>query len=155
MFPGGEGCPENTRFQDNDGPHKGKRSPFGPRSTPTACPRESPCYNCPCHKGGKTVAKERKAEPEEECDVMRKMLGMKKRKGAGGKSICHQMIGWTNDPKRIAWAKKENLPNWPSKEFGMPGVIVYTYIKHRKECPKSREAIGGRIDELTPREKRR
>ncbi len=23
----------------------GKRSPFGPRSTPTACPRESPCYN--------------------------------------------------------------------------------------------------------------
>ncbi len=109
----------------------------------------------PVPQGGKTVAKERKAEPEEECDVMRKMLGMKKRKGAGGKSICHQMIGWTNDPKRIAWAKKENLPNWPSKEFGMPGVIVYTYIKHRKECPKSREAIGGRIDELTPREKRR
>ena len=28
------------------GPHKGKRSPFDPRSTPTACPRESPCYSC-------------------------------------------------------------------------------------------------------------
>jgi hypothetical protein len=37
-----EGRPENTCFWGNGGPRRGKRSP---RSAPTACPRESPCYN--------------------------------------------------------------------------------------------------------------
>jgi hypothetical protein len=131
------GWPVHISFSGMEKPAKKEKSPVCADCT------------CPCHKRGKTIVEAPKPATEETCDILRRMLGKKRRKG---KSFCHQMIGWTNDPKKIESVKRDGLPNWPSKEFGMPGVLAYTYIKHRRECPLAQKAVKKKIGELTPRE---
>jgi hypothetical protein len=122
--------------------------------TTKTSPVSGPCAGCvcPCHrKPGSTVAEPAKPreEPkaEELCDVVREAIGQK---GGKGKDRCEQMVGWTNDPQKIEWVKKEGLPHWQSKEMGMPGMICYTYIKHRAACPINKRKLEERVKEITP-----
>jgi len=111
---------------------------------------------CPCHKGGTTVVKPPVIDPNdpnEVCDLMRKLLKKKRRKGAKESNICRQMVGWTNDPRKIKWIEENNLPNWKSQEFG-GFVIAYTYIKHRQECPLRNDTFLERVKDLTPGSKK-
>lgn len=134
-----------------------------------AAPAHSPqTCGCPCHRqAGKTVADPSKPAPKvdltrlddkgyaaEECDVMREYVGLPKREAKNGVR-CTQMIGWTNDPEKIKWVQKQNLPHWRSKEMpGLPNagqdIICYTYIKHRQFCPLGMKQILDDIHRLTP-----
>ncbi len=140
-------------------------------SQTTSLPATGTCASCtcPCHsrKTGTTVAEPAKSKEKfdlsriddpdyaaEECDIMREVLGKKLREARNG-IRCQQMVGWTNDPQKIAWVQKEKLPNWPSKE--MPGLrgtdggfICYTYIKHRQFCPLGMKQILADVKKLTP-----
>ena len=130
------------------------------RGTPPGEKPRAKCSTCvcPCHKKGKTVDKAPEPtpnDPEQLCDIMRKLLKNPRRKGAREPSICRQMIGWTNDPKVKKWVLENGLPNWVSKEFGGRGeVVAYTYIKHRRGCPIRDDDFLRRVKELTPRKKK-
>lgn len=122
------------------------------------------CANCacPCHKRpGQTVAETlppvKKFDLDrvndatyaaEQCDVIRKVLGMPERPAKNG-IRCQQMLGLTNDPDKIRWIQREGIPCWESKEMGM-GFTAYTYIKHRQFCPKGMKQLLADIDRMTP-----
>jgi len=139
----------------------------------TAAAHDPRSCRCPCHEGrgpGRTVAEEAPSDRYEQCDWFRKIMKKKPRK-ADPDTICHQRVGWTNEPEKIRWVLKEAFPHWRSKE--MPGlkqeggepihcgehgshdsgeVIAYTFVRHRRDCPigdydgRARDAT----DDLTP-----
>lgn len=132
---------------------------------------------CPCHHGGiarPTVAEPRKPDnvdplpPEEACDILREVTGLPKRKDIKNGAVCQQMIGWTNDPRRIKWLIDHGIPHWRSQELGglegdakrgvacpehgvhSGGFIAYTYIKHRGSCPYGKQSLIEDVERLTP-----
>jgi hypothetical protein len=123
------------------------------------------CSHCPTHcpRGGKTVVGPPRIvpepdNPEELCDIARKLLGKARRADARGSAICHQMVGWTNNAKKKEWVRKNNLPQWGSKAMGQqldkqgnPVFIAYTYIRHRRGCPIYRHTVLPNVDRLTPK----
>ncbi len=120
------------------------------------------CSHCPthCRRGGKTVAAPPVSSPDpddprELCDILRRLSKKSLRKGAKSSSMCRQMVGWTNSPRKLAWIRKNRLPNWSSKEFGSFGdTVAYTYIRHRRDCPLRPDSDHlERVLELTPKKK--
>lgn len=103
---------------------------------------------------GRTVAEPRKEEPpktrdEEQCDVIREVTGLPKRKDIKNGVVCKQMVGWTNDQEKVRWLEEQGIPHWESKEMGT-GFTAYTYIKHRNTCPYGREILIDEVRKLTP-----
>jgi hypothetical protein len=123
------------------------------------------CTHCPVHcaqkeSGRKTVVKPRRVpreELEDHCDIARKLLGKKPRKGAKGSTVCRQMVGWTTNRNKMKWVKENGLPHWIPKEMGNqmdgkgnPTQLAYTYIQHRRACPMYQNTVLPNIDRLTP-----
>ncbi len=113
---------------------------------PAPVKADCPDCGCPCHKQrvGQTVTEPPKvAADDPDCDIRLEMMGKKVKRAVN----CIQMVGWTTDPKRIAWVKSQGLPHGESKE--MMGGIAYTYIKHRASCPYGQKQVERLIEEMT------
>ncbi len=108
---------------------------------------------CPCHKAGRTVSApptdSARRNPHEACDMYRELLGMPKRADVRNGVLCQQMVGWTNDHKKVRWLIQQGLPHWESREMGT-SFTAYTYIKHRRTCPLGERQVVREIEGLTP-----
>ncbi len=122
------------------------------------------CSHCPTHcpRSGITVVGPPRNvpgrdDPEELCDIVRRLLGKPTRADAKGSATCTQMVGWTNNEKKREWVRKNKLPQWLPKEMPIlrdrqgGTVIAYTYIRHRRGCPMYRQTVLPNVDRLTPR----